>query len=270
MADLYFLGNVDMGQMMGFVVKTKGKIIVIDGGSKGDYIQLAELLKKEGQSHVDGWFFTHADHDHTGSFSEICKNEPDILVDKVYCNFPAFEDLYTHSRVDWETELWKHLEELFSGQYNDKLCVVQKGDAFEFDEVKITILRVYNPDIKENFINNSSCVFRIDTPNSSVLILGDLGIEGGREVMENCFQESLHTEYTQMAHHGQAGVDEEFYKFIKPKRCFWAAPAWLWDNNNGLGVGSGPWQTLETRKWMENLGVKEHFVEKDGTIKIEI
>ena len=31
----------------------------------------------------------------------------------------------------------------------------------------------------------------------------------------------------------------------------------------GGGIGSGPWLTLETRKWMDELGVKEHYVAKD-------
>ena len=61
----------------------------------------------------------------------------------------------------------------------------------------------------------------------------------------------------QMAHHGQDGVDRDFYNIVKPKICLYTAPLWLWDNNSGGGKGSGPWKTLETRRWMEELGAEQ-------------
>ena len=85
-----------------------------------------------------------------------------------------------------------------------------------------------------------------------------------------CSAESLFADYTQMAHHGQAGVNREFYRYIRPQRCLWPAPDWLWDNNNGNGYDSGPWQTVETRRWMDEFEITEHFVEKDGTVRIEL
>lgn len=86
-------------------------------------------------------------------------------------------------------------------------------------------------------------------------MLGDLGVEGGNELMSDCSLVDLQTDYMQMAHHGQCGVSKEFYDYIKPKKCIWPTPKWLWDNDNGGGINSGPWQTLKTRQWMEDLGV---------------
>ena len=67
-----------------------------------------------------------------------------------------------------------------------------------------------------------------------------------------------------MAHHGEYGVNKDVYQAIAPSVALWNAPEWLYDDNNGGGVGSGPWGTLETRQWMKDLGVKENFVIKDG------
>lgn len=271
MAHLYFLGNSTPSQMFGIVVQTSGRTIVFDGGTQGDYMQLAELLTKEAGSHVDAWFFTHAHYDHIGAFAEICRKVPEIKVDKVYCHFPPFELLRKYgSRADWEIGLWQYFEELFKGRFRNTVCKIERNDILEFDEVKINVLRVYNPDTTENFINNSSCVYRIDTQDKRVLILGDLGVEGGEEVKNTCSAESLFADYTQMAHHGQAGVNREFYRYIRPQRCLWPAPDWLWDNNNGNGYDSGPWQTVETRRWMDEFEITEHFVEKDGTVRIEL
>ena len=129
---------------------------------------------------------------------------------------------------------------------------------------------MYNPNIIHNYTNNSSLVFRIDSPKKSVLILGDLGEECGDEIIENCLLSDLQTDYVQLSHHGQCGVSGEFYKRIKPQTCIWASPHWLWNNDSGAGFDTGPWQTVKTRKLMESLGVKENIIEKDGTQKIQL
>ena len=86
--------------------------------------------------------------------------------------------------------------------------------------------------------------------------------------MEICSAEKSYSDYTQLAHHGQNGVSEKFYQYIKPRRCLWATPEWLWNNDNGNGYDSGPYATVKTRQLMENFGVTEHFVGKDGITEI--
>jgi len=144
------------------------------------------------------------------------------------------------------------------------------GESFVFDDVTVRILRVFCPEITHNVINNSSAVYRIEGKQKSVLILGDLGVEGCDELMRNLPFDCLHTDYTQMAHHGQGGGSREFYEYIKPRRCIWAAPNWLWDNDSGNGFDTGVFHTVRTREWMAVLGVEEHLIEKDGTQSFEI
>ena len=269
MADFYLLGNASHTQMFGCVIKTKNKTVVIDGGTYKDSNQLVDFLKKESASHVDAWFFTHPHHDHIGCFVDISKNAQCVTVDKIYYHFPDLTDLVyaSFSRSDFEATLWQEVNEWEIWYQTYKLL---EGECFEFDDVKIHVLRVFNPDITNNCINNSSTVYRIEGKQSSVLILGDLGVEGGIELINKCPFDLLHADYTQMAHHGQNGVSRDFYEYIKPKRCIWASPEWLWNNDQGNGFDTGIFQTVRTREWMEALGVTEHFVEKDGIQKIEI
>jgi hypothetical protein len=103
----------------------------------------------------------------------------------------------------------------------------------------------------------------------TVLFTGDLGVEGGVKALHSPFREKLRAKYVQMAHHGQNGVNEEFYRAVQPSACLWPTPDWLWDNDKGGGKGSGPWATLTVRSWMEKLGVKKHFVAKDGLYRIK-
>ena len=271
MSRLYFLGNTTRVQMFGMVIVSEGKTVVIDGGSFGDNKQLAELLYEVSGGHVDAWFFTHPHHDHIGAFYKIMKHPSEIIVDNIYHRFPSLDMLKEYgSRHEGEISLWEGLFELFEGELKDRIHLLDEGDKLKFGDVKISVLRVFNEEILENFVNNSSAVLRIDGESASVLILGDLGREGGDEVKAKCTLESLTTDYTQMAHHGQNGVKRDFYEHISPKRCIWPSPDWLWDNDDGDGFDTGPWQTVRTREWASELGVTEHFIEKDGTQIFEI
>lgn len=271
MADFYLLGNTTQSQMFGAVIKTQTKTIVIDGGTVGDSKQLADFLSINCNSHVDAWFFTHPHHDHLGAFCEMHRRGTKIQIDKIYHSFPPLVDMKRYeSRWDEELAIWDYISNLFKDGFKDKVCILKKGDSIQLDDVKIKILRVYNPNIINNYINNSSLVFRIDSSKASILILGDIGVEGGNELMQTCLLSDLRTDYTQMSHHGQNGASQIFYQYIQPKACIWPTPEWLWNNDSGEGFNTGPWQTVITREWIAQLGVKNHLIEMNGIQRIKI
>lgn len=215
---------------------------------------------------MTAWFFTHQHYDHTGAFCKLSAIDPELKVENIYYNFPSLDELYSYgNRSALGDRIKAETVSLIEHRYNNVSQVVNEKQKIVVDDVVITILRVYNPDIKCNFENNSSLVFRVDGKKSNVLILGDLGVEGGDDVLSKCTYDDLKTNYVQLAHHGQQAVKREFYEFIHPERCLWATPDWLWDNDEGNGFNTGPYETLITRKWMEELEVKENIVTKDGT-----
>lgn len=266
MSKFVLLGNTTKSQMFGCVIMAEKHIVVIDGGTMGDSKQLVDFLGQHSKSMVDAWFFTHPHHDHIGAFINICKNYPEIKVDKVYHHFPDYDTLRPYARTETELAL---ITDFFKLSRDKDTSLLSPDDTFVFDDVSVRVLRVYNPDITENFINNTSTVYRIDGKKASFLILGDLGVEGGNELMNKCPKSLLHTEYTQMAHHGQKGVSREFYEYIRPEKCIWPAPNWLWENDLGEGWDTGPFQTVLTREWIASLGVTEHIIEKDGIQTID-
>jgi len=103
----------------------------------------------------------------------------------------------------------------------------------------------------------------------SMLFLGDLGPEEEKDFVNSNLDE-IDCDAVQMAHHGQKGVTKETYEKISPKVCFWPTPDWLYDNNRGEGFNTAEYKTVETRTWMEELGVKENIVAKDGNQEYRI
>lgn len=253
-------------QMNCYVLRTGGgKIIVIDGGNTGDAPFLRSFLAELG-NHVHHWFISHAHSDHTDAIAAILDDPGALKVDAVYGSLPEREWIARHEPG----------EEV---PFDHVLTAVKKaglhvrehapGEVMTIDGLRIEILGIKNPEITGNPINNSSVVMRVGGGRKVVLFTGDLGVEGGDKLLKTRFRDQLRAEYLQMAHHGQNGVSEEFYRAVRPSVCLWPTPDWLWDNDNGGGKGSGPWQTLTVRGWMEKLGVKTHHVSKDGLCRID-
>lgn len=252
-------------QMMGYLLKTDtGKLIVIDGGTIEDTNQLVEQIKQNGGK-VDTWFLTHAHDDHVGAFTEIMKKN-EIEVKTIYASTNPF-DWYQKNepeRADFTKTFLDTLE-----KQNDKVVEPSVNQVIHIDDVKAEVLGIKNPEITENAGNEQSMVIKFTIGKRSLLILGDIGVKSSEKLL-NTQRQKLKSNFVQMAHHGQAGATKELYQEIKPDTCLWPAPEWLWNNDAGTGKGTGPWKSLETREWMEELQVKKHYVAKDGNLKIEI
>lgn len=255
-------------QMMGYIMKTStGKVIVIDGGLNEDEPNLVKHIQELGNK-VDVWFITHPHEDHASAIIKVIE-ETDIPIEKIY---------YTMNDIEWykeyESKRAEEAERFYNALQNERVKgkteEVTLNQTINIDFIKCEILGVKNPEITNNGFNNSSMVIKMNLPKSSILFLGDTGEESGDKLL-NTQKDKLKSDIVQVAHHGQSGAKESLYKEINPRICLWPTPEWLWNNDSGGGKGSGPWTTLETRQWMENLGVKIHVIEKDGdtTIKVE-
>lgn len=254
-----------------FVIEAGGKLLVIDGGFDFEADTLYEKIKALG-GHVDAWFFTHPHIDHYGAFIGIMEScEKDIQVDGVYFNFLPDELLCEYEPIEKEhTKACLPKIRQIIKQRSLREITMHKGDVYTFSDVKITVLREPDDRIYENIINNSTTIFRLDANGKSVLFLGDLGIEGGEQLLDTCPGELIRCDYVQMAHHGQNGVEKDVYIAASPKSCLWCTPTWLWDNIGPDGYDSGNYKTVIVRGWMSELGVKKHYVNKDGPFEIEL
>lgn len=269
--------------MMSFVIITReNNAIVIDGGRAEDM----PLLKKYVSGrHISAWILTHAHNDHIEGFISEFKKDgaKDFDIEKVYYNFPPFEIIENHDVPDYEfykaelTEIIPAFNEVLP-LFQAKAHIAAQGESIQIDEVKIDFLFSYHEGLVSNLMNDSSLVFKVTAPNKTVLFLGDIGPEGGDVLYEES-RHLLKADIVQMAHHGHMNCHMEVYAAVKPEACLWCCADWLYnepeipdylkDRENLRKTGRiGMYGTMITREWMDILGVKTHYVTKDGTNKI--
>lgn len=263
--ELWMLGSATGAQNLSIVIKSpNGKLIVIDGGWEADADKLSSLILQQGGK-VDAWLITHPHEDHVGALCAILNDSSrKIKIDKIYCSL-ATPDWYRQvspTGAGIADQLLNAFTKLPVGTVTNN---IGRGTEINIDDVNIRVLNNRGA-YTYNGVNNSSLVYKIRVSGQSILILGDLAYDGGKDLIKTCTAAELKSDIVQMAHHGQQGVDQDAYALIAPTTCLWPTPAWLWDNDNGGGVGSGPWGTLTTRAWMDALGVKDNRSLKDGDV----
>ena len=253
---------------MSYIIDTPdGNVIIIDGGyyCKTDADNLYEMIMNRG-GHVNLWIITHAHNDHLGALTWMMENYPvfDIAIDKMCFHFPSKEWLRKMERYEYTEMFFRNLE-----KYHISVITPKFGDILVCGGVTVEIVSV--PVHYENYptINPTSMITILHFPKKNVLFLGDFDVDAQEEFLRRGDISKLRQDIVQMAHHGQKGVDRAFYQLIRPKVCLYPTPKWLWENNfcgcdDPKSAGKGPFKTLETRKWMEELGVEKSFSQAEG------
>ena len=234
----------------------KGRVVVMDGGMPEETSFLRGFLGALGNE-VEAWFISHPHNDHMGALNEILKAPKELKIKRIYHSrfspsLIALEKPYDGFCLDF----YKHLDET-SFPVTD---LREPGLQLKIDGLNLKVLGVTNEEFHTNPYNNSSTVIRVWDKQKSVVFLADAGVECGNKLLAGPYAKDLDCDYMQMAHHGQRGCDEHFYKTVNFRVCLWPTPTWVWNNDQGKGFNTGPLETIETRRWMDEKGIKEHHV----------
>lgn len=244
--------NKTYSQMTCYTVVAKsGHVLVIDGGNHGDGDELTRVVNKLG-GHIHLWLITHPHCDHHDAVMDVIKAGA-----LTYDRLGASQVTDDWARLAGTSDISEVLEwnAFARDNLDERYFDIQPGSVFELGSVKVEVLAVANPEILANPVNNQSVVLRISEDGFTFLVLGDLGVEGGKKLMAS--GADIRADAVQMAHHGQNGVDEEFYKAVAPKYAFWSTPDWLWFNRGEDGRDdTGPFATRTVAGWMEKLGTE--------------
>lgn len=246
--------------MMSFVVTTgSGKLIVVDGGRPEDVPHLEEYV---GERKVDAWILTHPHDDHITAFIDIVKRRGVEGIGRVYYDFPPVEFIDKYESREAHT-LREFLE--IEPVVRPIAHIPEEGERVDLDDVTIEFIQTNYKGEKycSNAVNDSSLVFRIVSPRTTVLFLGDLGPEGGDRLLAEK-REKLKADIVQMAHHGHMCVEKPVYEAIAPRACMWCAPDWLYNEPPRL-IRNRMYGEMLTRQWMDELGVRTHYVTMNGT-----
>ena len=285
MAVLYQLTETSKFMMSFVLVTDQDNAIVIDGGRSEDMPLLKEYVAGR---HISAWILTHPHQDHISGFvAEMNRNGgKDFDIETVLYHFPPYDELIDKTDVEdipyFRTELNSMLPAFNQALpiFQSKTRIVSQGESYDIDDVHKDFLYSYHEGLTANLMNDSSLVFKVTTKNKTVLFLGDLGPDGG----DVLFRESRHllkSDICQMAHHGHMNVSMEVYAEILPEACLWCCADWLYDEPEVPKYLADVeklrrmkrirmYGTAVTRKWMDLLGVKTHYVTKDGTHRIEL
>lgn len=240
-----------------YVFRTEsGKVVVMDGGYEHEVPFLRGFLGALGNE-VEAWFISHPHPDHMEALNEILKAPQDLRIKAVYHS--RISEAVMKAEPQCEAQCREFYARLAEQKDIKVVDVQQPGLVLDFDGMQVKVLGVAN-EFVTNPYNNSSMVMRVWDKSKSILFLGDAGVECGQKLLDGPFADHLDSDYVQMAHHGQNGCDENFYRAVKFRACLWSTPTWVWNNDQGKGFNTGILATVKTRNWMDSLGIKEHHV----------
>ncbi len=248
------------------VIDESGAVLIIDGGTRGDAEYLLNKLREITGKEIPqvSWFFTHPHSDHMDCFFEIIEQYPAALeIEHIYCCFPSVQYFEGLSAAETAATFWK-----LSPAFADKIVPLSEDDVYPIGTgCRFEVLRTADCSIKENQGNNSSTVIKLYLGETTILILGDLGAEGADALLK-AKPQKLKSDYCQVAHHGQRGSTRALYEAVAPRGCIWTAPDWLWNPEKNEFDFTHNLIEIEWR-WMQELGVQEHYVVHSGDVKIE-
>ena len=261
---IHMLKSVEDTICDSFIITTAdGKVIAIDGGHTAETDYFIEYLKAvTGQCvpHIDAWFLSHPHNDHVQVFNEVAENRTkQVTFDKVMLNYVPYE-LYESRSQQEGMEMVKEFNRI-SKAFPEKVQILHTGDVFNIGDAKITVL--YTADESFIDVNEHSVIFRMDLGGTSIMFTGDAQVNAGNKALADWESTGLiDCDICKMAHHGQDGVDRNFYEAVSPEICLWPTPTWVWDNTNGN------LKTLEVRAWMDELGVEKNYKAFEGSAVI--
>ena len=237
-----------------YVLKTAaGHLIIMDGGmeNNGDAEKLRKYIQSQGKNKVAAWWLSHPHGDHIGAFLNITSDLQGIQIDTVY--YSKVSPSITEGRT-LTGRFNIRLEELAAAGVN--VVDLTLGARYDIDGIFIKVLGIANPEFTTasegtSVLNEQSVIVRFEDDAKSVVFTGDASEQAGTKAITK-YSKYLNCDYMQMAHHGQRGVRESFYKNVAFKHCLWPTPKWLWDAAEG---NANNYMTWATRRWMDEKGI---------------
>ena len=192
---------LDVGQGLAVVVRTENHALLYDAGplysaeaDSGTRI-VVPYLRASGIRRLDGIIVTHADNDHAGGVSAVIAGAP----------------------VDWMLSSLPDWNELHAELPNSMPCYA--GQRWEWDGVHFELLHPQPESygVERMKANDRSCVLRIQTPATRLLLTGDVEARSERAMLARDPQ-ALRSEILVAPHHGSStSSTQSFIEAVAPR-----------------------------------------------------
>jgi len=254
---LWQLPSMANSHSMAYVIETADdSVIVIDGGRPDETWYLRQFFDDHDIDRVDHWFLSHIHWDHLGALTVILGQENGIEIGTIHASLPYYDwleilvDEPGAGVDDWTIRVYDRFL-VAVAESSVPVDYLEVGDIV-IDNLTFEVLRVWNPDITTDAVNNSCILLRVTDGANSILFTGDLSYIAGYEVINEDvtpgITERIQSDFVQISHHASYGVDEEFYRLVDPDYTLWPAPSWRYHPEP-----DGP----EPDRWCERL--REYF-----------
>ena len=232
----------------------EGHLILVDGGWDPDKEQVLNIIQNH-NNHVDAWIITHPDADHVGAFNAIFGNPgaENITVDTVY--FPDVDHDTYAAEANWWDGFGDYETFIRITQDWDNVVEVKAGDHYDILNLKFDFFNSYSNRIDgTDAINDGSLLFKVSGKSRSMLFCADVGVGMSEKLIEQ-WGDELKADYIQMGHHGNGGLNEDFYRLVNPKIAFFDAPEWLFHPADGTAT----YDTEIKAAIMESMGATIYY-----------
>ena len=249
-------GDANGNQHMFYTIQSDtGSLVVIDGGFREEADFVRETIKSLGGK-VDCWILTHPHNDHIGAFNQIYADPAGIEIGQIYTTY-IDQEKYRQKAQPWDTyEMYEEFLALTKDAEN--VAYLYQGDRLEVAGLKMSVFNAYHDYVDQvsgDLANDGSLMFRLEGNAESMLFCADVGISMSDSLVQK-YGGELKSDYLQIAHHGNGGLNDEFYRLVSPKKVFFDAPDWLMNNQNPSTLETAGYDTPENRKLMEELGAE--------------
>lgn len=232
----------------------EGHLIIVDGGWTQDKEQVLEQIANHG-NHVDAWILTHPDPDHIGAFNAIFSDteaSAEIQVDSIYVPDVDYDTFA--AQANWWDGLADYGTFLDITKDWNNVIEVKAGDRYQVLDLQVDFYNSYSNKVEgTDAINDGSLMFEISGTRDSMLFCADVGVRMSGKLIGQ-WGDALQATYIQMGHHGNGGLNEDFYRLVHPEVAFFDAPEWLFHPGEDT-----PYDSEEKAAIMESMRAKVYY-----------
>ena len=207
-----------------YTISNDGKLIVIDGGWAENAPELRNVIAKYG-NHVDAWIISHMHSDHVGAFNTIYADPQGITIDAIYDNGTDYDFIMSVGEP-YDGQGVGPLQTYHELTKDDgRVIHLQRNEELEICGLKVHVYNAFDDVVKEHvgqdkdYQNDGSLCLKFTNVSESFLYTGDIKTDLSG-YMSNTYGDELNSTYVQLSHHGNWGLQTEYYDSMDANAYF--------------------------------------------------